>query len=328
MRHRLLAVAGTVLISAPAAPAAPATVASPTAASATLHLDKRRIDRALAEMVSGGRAPGVSALVRQNGREVYFGAAGYADREAKRRMRRDTLVQIWSMTKPVTGTALMMLWEQGRFGLDDPLAKYLPEFAGARVFAGLDQAGQAILRAPSRPILVRDILRHTAGFAYGPGDTVPEGMFAAADPLNLGNDLPEFGRRLATVPLMFDPGTQWRYSAAVDVQALLVERLAGVPFETYVREHVLTPLGMRETGWTQPEARYARLAAAYEKDPEGRLHRRADDDTRELNFAPRKLTMGGAGLVSSLDDYMRFARMLLAAAVSMACAFSNRPRSS
>lgn len=277
-----------------------------------VSIQKARIDRALADMVSSGRAVGVSALIWKEGHEVYFGSAGYADREARKPMRRDTLVQIFSMTKPVTGTALMQLWEQGRFGLDEPLAKYLPRFANAKVFAGVDASGAPILRAPSRPILIRDVMRHTAGFAYGAGSTVAEGLFVKADPLNLRNDLPEFGRRLASVPLMFEPGTQWRYSAAVDVQALLVQTLTGVPFETYVRQHVLDPLRMMETGWTQPADRFRRLAAGYEKGADGKLHRMSDREIRALNFDPsRKLTMGGAGLVSTLDDYMRFARMLL-----------------
>jgi CubicO group peptidase (beta-lactamase class C family) len=263
-------------------------------------------------MVASGRAVGASALVWKGGREVYFGTAGFADREVKRPMRRDTLVQIWSMTKPVTGVALMQLWEQGRLGLDDPLSKYLPEFADVKVFAGMDSSGQPILRPPARPILIRDILHHTAGFGYGfGGDSYPEKMFAAANPLDWDNDLPTFGRKLASVPLLYDPGTQWQYSAAVDVQALLVEKLSGMPFESYVRQHILDPLKMRETGWTQPEARYARLAVTYFKGSNGKLQPQPDDVIRRANFAPRKLTMGGAGLVSSLDNYMRFARMLL-----------------
>jgi CubicO group peptidase (beta-lactamase class C family) len=306
----ILAAAALSLIVVNGSPAAAAGRARPVT-TAALHIDKARIDRALAGMVADGRAAGVSALIWKDGREVYFGTAGYADREAKRPMRRDTLVQIWSMTKPITGTAFMQLWEQGRFGLDDPLAKYLPEFADIKVFAGTDPAGNPILRAPARPILIRDILRHTAGFAYGDGETYPEKMFAKADPLGLQNDLPEFGRRLATVPLMYDPGAQWHYSAAVDVQALLVQKLCGMPFEDYVRGHVLDPLGMKETGWTQPETRFPRLAAAYTKDGDGKLQRQSDEVIRRMNFGPRKLTMGGAGLVSSIDDYMRIARMLL-----------------
>lgn len=303
--------ATTLLAHAPSAEARQPAHATRT--QGAVRIDKTRIDRALAQMVASGRAAGVSALVWQGGRERYFGTAGLADREAGRPMARDTLVQIFSMTKPVTGVALMQLWEQGRFGLDDPLSRHLPEFADMKVYAGKDASGAPIYRAPTRPILVRDILRHTAGFGYGPGATPPEQAFAAADPLNLSNDLAEFGRRIGRVPLLYDPGAEWRYSAAVDIQALLVEKLSGQPFEAYVRQHILDPLGMKETGWTQPEVRLPRLATTYVYDKTaGTLTRRADAETRRLNFDPqRRLTMGGAGLVASIDDYMRFARMLL-----------------
>jgi CubicO group peptidase (beta-lactamase class C family) len=310
MKSLLLSVAALVLAATPAPlPAAPK---RPAPAAASLQINKARIDRALSEMVSSGRVAGASALLWKNGREVHFGTAGHADREAGRPMRRDTLVQIYSMTKPVTGVALMQLWEQGRFGLDDPLARYLPEFGQTKVFSGLDSAGKPILRAPDRPILVRDILRHTAGFGYGPGDSYPEQEWARLDPLGRDHDLAEFGRRLARVPLFFDPGGQWRYSAAVDVQALLVEKLTGVPFETYVRRHIFEPLGMKNSAWTQPEERFPRLAAMYEKAVDGKLQRASEQEQRGLNFdTARKLTMGGAGIASTADDYMRFARMLL-----------------
>ncbi|MEO8546914.1 MAG: serine hydrolase domain-containing protein [Sphingomicrobium sp.] len=281
------------------------------ASTETFQISKPRIDRALAQMVASGRVAGASALIWKNGREVYFGTAGYADREAKKPMRRDTLVQIWSMTKPVTGVALMQLWEQGRFGLDEPLAKYLPEFADVRVVHGTDSAGNPILKAPERPILIRDLVRHTAGFAYGPGSSYPEKMFEQEDPLNLDHDLAEFSRRLARVPLLFEPGTQWRYSPGVDVQARLVEKLTGEQYEPYVRRQILEPLEMHETAWTQPESRYPRLAAGYTAGPDGKIQRKTDAEIRRFNFTPRKLTMGGAGLASTLDDYMRFARMLL-----------------
>jgi len=282
------------------------------AVAPAVQIDKVRIDRALADMVSSGRAVGVSALIWKDGREVYSGTAGEADREAKRPMRRDALAQIYSMTKPVTGVALMTLWEQGKFRLDDPLARYLPEFAETKVFAGLDAQGKPILRAPDRPILIRDVLRHTAGFGYGAGDDYLGTQWSRLDPLNTDHDLAEFGRRLAKVPLLADPGRRWSYSAAVDVQALLVEKLTGMPFERYVRQRIFEPLGMKETAWTQPEDRYPRLAAMYEKGAAGTLERASEKEQRGLNFTPgRKLTMGGAGLVSSADDYMRFARMLL-----------------
>jgi CubicO group peptidase (beta-lactamase class C family) len=281
------------------------------AASATLRIDRARIDAALAQMVADGRAVGVSALVWVDGREVYFGARGDADREAHKPMTRDTLIQIFSMTKPVTGVALMQLWEQGKFRIDDPLSDYLPEFAKVRVYAGTNPDGTIRTEAPRRPILIRDILRHTAGFSYGDTTHPADLVFKQADPLALDHDLPEFGRRLAALPLVYQPGTQWRYSAAVAVQGLLVEKLSGVPFETYVKTHILDPLRMKDTGWTQPADRLPRLAAGYRKGADGKLARMTDDEIRSINFVPRKLTPGDFGLISTSDDYMRFARMLL-----------------
>lgn len=313
MRKTILALAAATALSglAPGAWAAAPTKAA-TDATRTFHVEKARIDQALAAMVTSGRAVGVSALVWQDGQERYFGTAGFADREAKRPMARDTMVQVFSMTKPVTGVALMQLWEQGKFGLDDPLSTYLPEYADVKVLGPPDASGQPTLRPPARPITVRDILRHTAGFSYGMRPTMADAAFKAADPLNLGNDLAEFSRRNAKVPLLFDPGTQWNYSVGVDVQAALVEKLSGQPFEAYVRQHVIDPLGMRDTAWTQPEARFPRMSARYAKGKDGKLARETDADARQLNFNPaRKLTMGGAGLAAPIDDYMRFARMLL-----------------
>jgi len=293
-------------------PAAPQDRAGPAEGGGVpaLRLDAKRIEDVLAGMVADGRAAGASVLIWKDGREACFGATGFADREAHRPMTRDTIVQIYSMTKPVTGVALMQLWEQGKFGLDDLLSRCLPEFESMQVYAGKDAAGAPIYRAASRPILVRDVMRHTAGFAYGAGDTPAHDAFVKADPLALDIDLTEMGRRLAKLPLLFNPGTQWSYSIAVDVQALLVEKLSGQPFAEYVRQHVLEPLGMRDTAWRQPDERLPRFAALYRKT-DGKLVRDPDASTRRLNFQTNRLTGGGFGLASTLDDYMRFARMLL-----------------
>src|SRR5690606_7815584 len=180
------------------------------------------------------------------------------------------------------------------------------------VYAGQDAAGTPIYRPASRPILIRDVLRHTAGFGYGGGATPPEQLFGALDPLNMANDLTEFGHRIARAPLLYEPGTEWRYSAGVDVHALLVGTLSGQKCEAYVREHILVPLGIKVTGWTQPEARFAQMAASYRYDKEkGSLTRLGDAEMRRFNFSGAKLTMGGAGLLAPIDEYMRFARMLL-----------------
>jgi CubicO group peptidase (beta-lactamase class C family) len=274
------------------------------------NLDLKRIESALSAMVDDGRAAGVSVLIWKDGREAYFGSAGFADRESGRRMTRDTIAQIYSMTKPVTGVALMQLWERGKFGLDDPLSRYLPEFESIRVYAGKDATGSPTYRSPARPISVRDVMRHTAGFAYGPGNTPAHDAYVKANPLALDIDLAEMGKRLARVPLLFDPGTRWYYSIAVDVQALLVEVLSGQKFAGYVRQHVFEPLGMRETAWRQPDERLPRLAALYRKSND-KLVRESDATARRLNFQDNRLTPGGFGLSSTVDDYMRFARMLL-----------------
>ncbi|WP_447932016.1 serine hydrolase domain-containing protein [Sphingopyxis fribergensis] len=281
-----------------------------TAPSEKLRIDKTRIDTALKAMIADGRAAGTSALIWQDGREVYFGTAGMADREAKRPMRRDTIAQIYSMTKPVTGVALMQLWEAGKFRLDDPLSKYLPEYADMRVYAGKDAAGQPRYVAAERPITVRDILRHTAGFVYGAGPTPAHDAYVAADPLALTIPLAEASKRLAGVPLLFQPGTQWEYSIAVDVQAALVEKLSGQRFADYVRTHIFEPLKMTDTAWRQPDAKLPRFAAMNVKK-DGELVQQDAAAAQTLNFRDHALTPGGFGLASTLDDYQRFARMLL-----------------
>ena len=262
-------------------------------------------------MVAKDRVAGASVLIWKDGREAYYRTVGHSDREAKRPIRRDSLFQVFSMTKPVTGVGLMRLWEEGRFGLDEPVAKYLPEFGEVKVFKGMDATGQAILKAPDRPILIRDLVRHTAGIGYWDGPTYPEKVLAKVDPLNVQNTLAEASRKLASVPLMFDPGTQWRYSASVDVQARLIEVLTGMPFEAYMQRNLLQPLGMKDSAWTQPESRFPRAVKAYRAGPSGKLIRMPDAEFRQLSFSDRKLTMGGAGLTTTIDDYMRFARMML-----------------
>ncbi len=293
------------------APAGTAIAAPAPAASAKVRLDPARIDRMLRDMVAKKRVAGASVLIFKDGREAYFHAVGYANREAKLPIRRDNLFQVFSMTKPVTGVGLMRLWEEGRFGLDEPIAKYLPEYAAVQVFKGMDPSGQPILKAPDRPILIRDLLRHSSGLGYWDGPSYPEKVLAKVDPLNVQNTLAEASRKLATIPLMFEPGTQWRYSAAVDVQARLIEVLTGMPFEAYMQRNLLQPLGMKDSAWTQPQDRLPRAAKAYGPGPDGKLTPMPEVEFRKLSFSDRKLTMGGAGLTTTIDDYMRFARMLL-----------------
>lgn len=300
---------GVSLLLAAGDPSLPA-AAIPAPATAATHVDAARIDEVLGGRVADGRLVGVSALIYEGGREAYFGAFGDADREAGQAMSRDTLVQIYSMTKPVTGVVLMTLYEEGRFQLDDPLSKHLPEYAGLQVFVGADASGQPRFEALARPITVYDILRHTAGFAVDGGETPLGRLLAEAKPVDPRHTLGEFSERLARVPLAAQPGTRWIYGPSVDVQARLAERLSGRPFAQLMRERVLDPLGMHDTHYLVPEAKRPRMAAIYSLE-EGAFVRGRADEFPTLNTEAWTFTPGGFGLVSTLDDYMRFARMLV-----------------
>ncbi|HEY3403928.1 MAG TPA: serine hydrolase domain-containing protein [Ohtaekwangia sp.] len=273
---------------------------------------KSRIDSTLKSFVDSGKVAGVSALIFEKNNEVYYNAFGYADREAKTPMDRKTLVRIFSMTKPVTGVALMKLYEQGAFQLDDPLSKYAPEFADMKVFKGVDASGKMILEPVKRPITIRDITRHTAGFAINQDTTALGKLLRETDPMNRTNTLSEMAKKLGSLPLAFHPGEQWSYGPSVDVQAFLVERLSGKTFDQFLQENIFDPLGMKETRYVIPPGDTSRLAALYYRnDDDGILsHVR---DSQADTFYVRKWAMvpGGWGLTSSVDDYMRFARMLV-----------------
>ena len=271
---------------------------------------KARIDSTLKSLIDSGKIAGASALIFEKNKETYFNAFGYADREAKISMDRSTIVRIYSMTKPVTGVALMKLYERGAFQLDDPLSKYAPEFADMKVFKGVDSAGNMILEPVKRPITIRDITRHTAGFA--PGTEIPglRELVRKTDPMNFNTTLNEMAKRLATLPLAFQPGSQWSYGISVDVQAYLVEQISGKPFDLFVKENILDPLGMTKTRYVVPETDRKKLAATYRRSDDGTLTR-VPNDTNDFNAKGWPLKPGGFGLTSTVDDYMKFAQMLV-----------------
>lgn len=297
-----LVAAGLLLLSA-CAPAADDAVPESNAASL---VDPARIDEVLAGYVDRGELVGVSALVYEDGKEAYFGAFGTAGREDAVPVSRDTIVRIFSMTKPITGVTLMSFYDEGRFELDDPLADYLPEYADMKVWVSGD-GDDVVLEAPDRPITIADILRHTAGF--GGGEYV-SARLEALQIMSPDNTLAEMSEKLASVPLGYQPGTQWLYGPSVDVQARLVEVLAGKPFDEVMRARVLDPLAMNDTRYVLLPAQRDRLMDLYERADDGTFERTANP-VATFNNEGSALTPGGWGLVSTLDDYMRFARMLL-----------------
>lgn len=272
---------------------------------------KSRLDSTLRAYVNSGNVAGISALIYEKDQEVYYNAFGFSDRENQIPMDRNTIVKIYSMTKPITGTALMTLWEDGEFQLDDPLEKYAPEFSDMKVYQGVDEEGNMILVDATRPISIRDITRHTAGFPNRNDIPGLSEMMAEKDARSFENTLTQMAEKMGSTPLWFQPGTQWEYGLSVDVQAFLVERISGRPYGAYVKEEVLEPLQLSETRYFLPVKDRERFAAAYQRKGEDQLARISDSTAHIFNYKQWPLTPGGFGLTSTLDDYMTFARMLV-----------------
>jgi CubicO group peptidase (beta-lactamase class C family) len=234
-------------------------------------------------------------------------------------MALDSLSRIYSMSKPITGVAMMQLYEQGKWQLDDPIAKHAPELAGlkqltrdqdGKVVVGAD--GAPVLTTPRKPPTMRQLMSHTAGFGYGlSGDDPVNRAFRDTRVLASAN-LDEMMKKVATIPLLYEPGARWSYSIAVDIQGYLVQKLSGQKFGDYLRQHVTGPIGMTDTAFYVTPAQQARFAAVYHWDREqSRLLVNAPRPDRSSYLDPARLESGGGGLVATTHDYARFCQMLL-----------------
>jgi len=268
--------------------------------------------------VDEGKLAGLATLVARHGKIVHFETYGDRDKASGDPVSPDTIYRIYSMTKPITGVALMMLYEEGKFQLEDPVEKYIPGFKDARVFAGEDADGNVTTEPAKRPVTMLDMMRHTAGLTYGVfGDTPVDRLYKKAglfspDAFPGETDLfAAWTDRLARQPLLYQPGEKWVYSLAVDVQGYLVQLLSGMPFETFLQKRIFGPLGMKDTGFQVTPDKEARFAEIYTRVEDadaisparGGLIR----DFREAQPYPS----GGGGLVSTMGDYWRFSQMLL-----------------
>jgi CubicO group peptidase (beta-lactamase class C family) len=280
--------------------------AEETAGGVVTEKIKAKIDSTLQAMVDAGKIGGASALIFEKDKEVYFNAFGKAD--STKPFDRNTIVRIWSMTKPVTGVALMQLYEKGLFDLDDPISKYAPEFSNMMVYDTVDAKGKMVLKPLDRPITIRDLTRHTAGFARGEHPVLGK-MVQEADLMNRETTLTQMAAKLSKLPLAFQPGEEWSYGVCVDVQAYLVEKISGKPFDQYIKENILTPLKMNETWYVPVDTN--RLSAVYSKGEDGKLSRVPNANANAFNSKDWPLKPGGFGLTSTVDDYQRFARMLV-----------------
>jgi CubicO group peptidase (beta-lactamase class C family) len=262
--------------------------------------------------VESGRLPGALTLIWRRGQIAHLRALGLADVERGTPMREDTIFRIYSMTKPLTTVAFMMLVEQGLVALDTPVHHLIPEWKDLGVYAG-GFMETFRTRRPDRPMLVVDLLRHTSGLTYGfqQASNVDAAYrkLAILEDLRAGT-LDEMIQKLATIPLEFSPGTAWNYSVSTDVLGYLVGKLSGVPFPEFLRARVLGPLGMEDTEFHVRRGREQRLAACYVATPGGGM-KLQDDAAKSPYLAVPKLFSGGGGLVSTAADYLRFCRMLL-----------------
>ncbi|TFH62219.1 MAG: class A beta-lactamase-related serine hydrolase, partial [Gemmatimonadales bacterium] len=236
------------------------------------------------------------------------------DIEADDPMAEDDIFRIYSMSKPITGVALMMLYEEGKFRLSDPVRRYIPEFAELKVAAGWGPNGP-VLEGADHPMTIRELMTHTAGLAYGIGDPNPvDRLYASERVLDSGQTLKDMIDKLAELPLRQQPGTRWTYSIAADVQGYLVEVLSGQPFDQFLQERIFDPLGMVDTGFHVPSEDHGRFAQVYGYDENRALVAPPASDAPAGSrpfLDPATLFSGGGGLVSTTMDYMRFCQMLL-----------------
>ncbi|MGJ5133019.1 serine hydrolase domain-containing protein [Bradyrhizobium oligotrophicum] len=301
---------------------------APTPASPeTVGMSKAALDRIDAHLrqryVEAGRFPGTQLMVYRRGKIVHASSLGYADVERKVPVRDDTIYRIYSMTKPITSVAFMMLVEEGKVALDEPVAKYIPEWKNLGVFVA-GTAPAFVSRPPSRPMLIVDLLRHTSGLTYGFQQR--SNVDAAYRDAKIGavekaGTLQSMIDDLSRIPLEFSPGEAWNYSVSTDVVGYLVGKIADQPFEQVLKQRIFDPLGMSDTDFHVPAAKAHRLAACYSADAGGALSFHAadrkggltlqDDPATSSFLSPPGFISGGGGLCSTTADYLTFCRALL-----------------
>ena len=276
-------------------------------------IEQARLDAVTADLqarIDEGKLSGAVVMIAQNGEIQLRKALGYQNVEDEIPMQEDTIFRIFSMTKPITGTALMVLHDEGKFELNDTVEKYLPELGGMEVFVSQNDDGSWVTEPANHPMTIRELMSHTGGLLYTPplSRGPVASAYAKAGINNLFNyTLEESIPALADIPLGYQPGTQWVYSISVDVQGYLVERLSGQKFDEFLQERLFDPLDMAETGFFVKPENADRLARQYQPRQDGTLAR--TDTGAFLN--PPKFLSGGGGLTSTAGDYMKFVQMHL-----------------
>ena len=280
----------------------------------TLGLSSARLARIgdhFRRYIDAGKLAGALMLVARRGQIAYLEPLGHLETERRRPVTPDSIWRIYSMTKPITSVGLMMLYEEGRFQLDDPVHRFIPSWESLRVYVGGNYP--TFKTAPAaRPMSIRDLLSHTSGLTYGfmerTNVDAAYRKLGVADQTRRGYTLQDMVDTLAELPLEFSPGTAWNYSVSTDVVGHLIEVISGQRLDVYLRERVLGPLGMRDTSFVLEDAQIPRFAANYERQGDGSL--KMIDDPEQSNYRKRTFFSGGGGLLSTAPDYFRFASMM------------------
>ena len=251
---------------------------------------------------------GIATMIARKDKIVQCETFGYQHIEKERPVEKNSIFRIFSMTKPVTAVALMILYEEGKFKLDDPVSDYIPEFKDLKVY----ENGQLV--EVTNPMTVRHLLTHTSGLSYGWNPSHVDTLYGQANIWEPGTDLKEFTRKISKLPLNFQPGSKWLYGVSTDIAGYLVEVLSGQTLDDFFRERIFDPLGMEDTGFYVPEEKHHRLMEIYRPDRQGGIEIVGGPYANGVKRPP-VLFSGGGGLMSTLSDYMRFSQMLLSKGV-------------
>jgi len=270
-----------------------------------------RLHALMQQAVDQKQIAGIVTILARHGKIVDYRAYGVRDLASGAPMTKDTIFRDYSMTKPVTGVAMMILYEQGKWLPSDPISKYIPEFAHLKVYKGVDAEGKMILVDPDHAPTMRELMTHTAGFTYGIfGKTPVDAMYRDQNVLGSRN-LQEMIDKLARIPLLYQPGKGWTYSVSMDIEGYIVEKLSGQSLPDFIHDHIDAQLGMRDAGFYVPAAKRDRFATLYETGPQGMLiPTKIGSGGMSDDATPPSMPSGGGGMVSTAEDYYRFAQMM------------------
>lgn len=269
-----------------------------------------RLHKLIQDEIDQQELAGAVTILARHGKVVDYRSYGYMDVASHAPMSKDTIFRDYSMTKPVTGVAMMILYEQGKWLPWDPISKYVPEFSGLKVFKGVDADGKMILAEPQHAPTMAELMSHSAGFSYGNGHSPVDSMYQEKKPGQSAN-LQEMIDKLSTIPLNYEPGTQWLYSMSMDIEGYIIEKLSGKTLPDFMHEHIFEPLGMKDAGFFVPQEKRSRFSTNYRSDDQGHIVPVEAKGTPRGDYSAQPtMPSGGGGLVSTAEDYYRFAQML------------------